>query len=69
MKPLKANQLREMSVIELQDELGKQKSHLFDFHRQGQLRQLNDYKSISVTRHNIARILTLISVKQKEGSA
>lgn len=56
-----------MSEPELKSELSKLKASLFDLRRQISLRQLKDSKSISVTRHNVARIETVLSAKQKEG--
>jgi len=66
MKPLKPNDVRQMSEPELQVELKKQRQNLFDYRRQAALHQLKDHQSLIVTRHNIARILTVLGAKEKE---
>jgi len=66
MKPLRANQLREKSLEELEEMLRSERFALFELRKKMALRDLKDVKSVMMQRHNIARILTVIAEKQKE---
>lgn len=69
MKDLKAKDLKEKSVPELEDLLEKERGALFKARRDLVFRQLTDTASLKVMRHNIARILTLIEEKKRGGAA
>ncbi len=65
MKDVKAKELRDLSVPELEGKLAQERAALFKARRDLVLRQLTDTSSLSVRRHNIARILTIISEKKR----
>lgn len=65
MKALKANELREKSVPELQGLLQEERNALYKARRDLVFRQTTDISSLKLRRHNIARILTLIGEKQR----
>lgn len=65
MKGQKASDLREKSVPELQQLLDAERAALYKARRALVFRQLTDTTTIRTHRHNIARILTLISEKQR----
>lgn len=67
MKDMKCTDLRDKTVPELEDMLAKEKADLFKARRDLVFRQMTDTASLKVRRHNIARILTVISEK-KQGS-
>ena len=50
---------RSLSEHDLIDEIEKARRHLYDLRFQLATRQLTDYKQISQTRHDIARLLTV----------
>lgn len=66
MKPTKANQLRQMSIRELEHELQKQKEELYRLRVQKSRLQLKDTSSLKITRKNIARILTILHQKRAQ---
>ncbi len=68
MKDLKASELREKTVPELEEMLNKERADLYKARRDLVLRQMTDTASLKIRRHNIARILTLINEK-KRGTA
>lgn len=69
MKSLKPKELREKNVPELEQLLAQERATLFKLRRDLVFRQVTDVSSIRVRRHNIARILTLISEKKRGGAA
>lgn len=68
MKDLKASDLREKNVPELEEMLVKERADLYKARRDLVLRQMTDTASLKIRRHNIARILTVIEEK-KRGNA
>lgn len=68
MKDIKPTELREKSVPELEEMLAAERAGLYKARRDLVFRQITDTASLKVRRHNIARILTLITEK-KRGNA
>ena len=68
MKDLKANELRDKSVPELEEMVRQERADLYKARRDLVLRQLTDTASLKVRRHNIARLFTVIEEK-KRGNA
>jgi large subunit ribosomal protein L29 len=68
MKNLKAKDLREKSVADLEAMVMEEHKAMYKSRRDLVLRQLKDTASFKVRRHNIARILTVINEK-KRGNA
>jgi large subunit ribosomal protein L29 len=69
MKPLKAKDLREKSIEELEQMLAQQHADLYQNRRDLVFRRVTDISSIKVRRHDIARIKTVITEKQSEVKA
>ena len=65
MKSFKSSELREKSVPELEEMLAQEKASLYNARRDLVFRQLTDTASIKARRHNIARINTVITEKQR----
>lgn len=65
MKNLKAKELREKSVAELEQLVTDERAAMYKARRDLVFRQLTDTASFKVRRHNIARILTVISEKNR----
>jgi len=65
LKNIKCSELREKSVPELEEILTQERAALFKARRDLVFRQLTDTTSIKVRRHNIARILTVITEKKR----
>lgn len=61
MKALKSGELREKSVEELKELLALERTALYIGRRDIVFRKNSDTASMSVRRHNIARILTIMS--------
>ena len=68
MKSLKSKELRGKSVPEFEELLAQERASLYKARRDLVFRQMTDTASLKVRRHNIARILTLIS-ESKGGQA
>jgi large subunit ribosomal protein L29 len=66
MKPLNPDQLRRMSLPELQRELDNLRNEQYRLRVQKTIGQLKDTDSIRQIRRNIARILTIINEKRRE---
>lgn len=66
MKALKARDLREKTIRELEEMAEKERAALYDLRRRLALRETQDTSSVKTTRHNIARILTVLSEKKRE---
>lgn len=65
MKELKAAELRDKTVPELEELLRKERAALYKARRDLVFRQSTDLSSIKALRHNIARILTTINEKKR----
>jgi len=66
MKGLKPRDLREKTIAELQELLEKERAALYDLRRRIALRETQDTASVKTTRHNIARIMTILTEKQRQ---
>jgi large subunit ribosomal protein L29 len=66
MKPLNPDQLRRMSLPELQRELDNLRNEQYRLRVQKSIGQLRDTDSMRQIRRNIARILTIINEKRRE---
>jgi large subunit ribosomal protein L29 len=58
------DKVRELTDVELSDELSTAKRHLYDLRFQLATRQLTDYSQIPQTRRTIARILTVMTERE-----
>lgn len=65
MKSLKPSELKDKTVPELEEILKQERAGLYKARRDLVFRQLTDTASLKVRRHNIARILTIITEKQR----
>jgi large subunit ribosomal protein L29 len=65
MKSSKSKDLREKSVPELETLLKAERAALYKARRDLVFRQVTDTASLKIRRHDIARILTIISEKQR----
>ena len=65
MKNLKAKELRDKSVAELEQMVQDERAAMFKARRDLAFRQLTDTSSFKVRRHNVARILTVITEKSR----
>jgi large subunit ribosomal protein L29 len=68
MRPLKPDQLRRMSIAELQKELDNLRNEQYRLRVQQTIGQLKDTDSMRQLKRNIARILTIINEKRREAS-
>ncbi|MBL8060897.1 MAG: 50S ribosomal protein L29 [Chthonomonas sp.] len=68
MKEIKASDLRDKSVPELEALLEQERASLYKARRDLVFRQITDTASLAARRHNIARILTVITEKKSGGS-
>lgn len=68
MKPLKPEQLRRMTLAELQKELDNLRTEQYRARVQKTIGQLNDTDSMRQLKRNIARIQTIINEKRREAS-
>lgn len=68
MKDLKPAELREKSVPELEEMIRQERANLYLARRDLVFRRIQDTASLKVRRHNIARMMTIITEK-KRGSA
>ncbi|MCS7272677.1 MAG: 50S ribosomal protein L29 [Fimbriimonadales bacterium] len=66
MKPLKPDQLRRMTMAELQKELDNMRMELYRLRVQKTIGQLKDTDSIRQLKRNIARVLTIINEKRRQ---
>jgi ribosomal protein L29 len=64
MKDLKPTELRDKSVPELEELVLQERAALYKARRDLVFRQMTDTSSLKVRRHNIARMLTIISEKK-----
>jgi ribosomal protein L29 len=65
MKNLKPADLRSKSVADLEAMVNDERAALYKARRDIVFRQLTDPSSIKVRRHNIARMLTVITEKNR----
>ncbi len=68
MKPLNPEQLRRMTLAELQKELDNLRTEQYRTRVQKTVGQLKDTDSMRQLKRNIARIQTVINEKRREGS-
>jgi large subunit ribosomal protein L29 len=66
MRPLKPDQLRRMSIAELQKELDNLRNEQYRLRVQQTIGQLKDTDSMRQLKRNIARIMTIINEKRRE---
>jgi large subunit ribosomal protein L29 len=66
MKALKAAELRNKSIEDLEDELEKEREALYNVRRQIIFGQLKDVMTVRTHRRNVARVLTILQQKRKE---
>jgi len=64
MKDLKTSDLRDKSVPELEELVNQERAALYKARRDLVFRQMTDTASLKIRRHNIARLLTIISEKK-----
>ena len=60
---MKANELREMSVEQLNSKLGELKEELFNLRFQLAINQLDKPHHITEVKHDIARVMTVLREK------
>ncbi|MCS7209248.1 MAG: 50S ribosomal protein L29 [Fimbriimonadales bacterium] len=65
MKPLKPDQLRRMTLPELQKELDNLRMELYRTRVQKTVAQLKNTDSLRQIKRNIARVLTIINEKRR----
>ena len=65
MKALSTKELRSKKLEELQDLLNKERGALFEDRRKLAFREGKDTNVVKNRRHNVARILTLITEMEK----
>ncbi len=65
MKATKTSELREKSVEELEQLVLDERANLYKARRDLVFRRVTDTESLKTRRHNIARMLTLITEKKK----
>jgi ribosomal protein L29 len=68
MKALKCSDLLTKSVEELQGMVAEERAALYKTRRDFVFRQTTDTAGKTTRRHNIARIMTVITQKEKEGA-
>jgi large subunit ribosomal protein L29 len=66
MKPLKPEQLRRMTLPELQKELDNLRTELYRTRVRKTVGQLKDTDSMKQIKRNIARIQTILNEKRRE---
>lgn len=69
MKDLKAQELRDKTVPELERLVEEERMALYRARRDLVFRQMTDTASLKVRRHNIARLLTIINEKKRGNGA
>ncbi len=60
---MKASELREMSVEQLNSKLGELKEELFNLRFQLEIKQLDNPHKIKDVKHDIARVMTVLREK------
>jgi large subunit ribosomal protein L29 len=69
MKEVKMNDLRGKSEAELEEMLAQERVALYQTRRDLVFRKTTDTTSMKTRRHNIARIMTLMTEMKKSGAA
>jgi large subunit ribosomal protein L29 len=69
MKSIKAADLHDKSVPELEEMIQQEREGLYRARRDLVFRQTTDTAGLKVRRHNIARMLTIISEKKRGGAS
>jgi large subunit ribosomal protein L29 len=69
MKSTKASDFRGMSVGDLEQLLLQKEAELYEMRKDLVFRKVTDIAGVKVRRHDIARIKTVITEKQKEVKA
>ena len=64
---MKAKELREMSVEQLESKLTELKRELFNLRFQHAINQLDNPHKIGDVKHDIARVMTVLREKNAEG--
>ena len=67
MKNLKPSDLKDKSVGDLEAMLVAERAGLFQTRRDLVFRKVQDQASLKIRRHNIARIMTVLNGKKREG--
>lgn len=67
MKDSNTAELRKMTVPELEEAIRQERANLYKARRDLVFRQMTDTASLKVRRHNIARMLTVITEKKRGG--
>lgn len=62
---MKASALREMTALELQEQLERDRQELFNLRFQSATQQLDNPRRVREVRRNIARILTLLQEREE----
>jgi large subunit ribosomal protein L29 len=65
MKSLKAKDLRDKTVAELEEMIVQERAALYGARRDLVFRKITDTTSIKSRRHNIARMLTVVAEKKR----
>lgn len=68
MKPLKAEQLRQMTIRELEQKLDELRTDLYRLRVQHSLAQLKDNSSLQMMKRNIARVQTVLNEKRRQAT-
>ena len=66
---MKINEIRDLSIAELEEKLQDCKKELFNLRFQKAVNQLENPKRITEVKKTIARIHTVINARELEGSA
>lgn len=67
MKHLKPGDLKDKSTDDLEAMLLNERAGLFQTRRDLVFRKVQDQASLKIRRHNIARIMTALNTKKREG--
>lgn len=62
---MKVSALREMTVVELREQLERDRQELFNLRFQAATQQLDNPRRVREVRRNVARILTLLHAREK----
>jgi large subunit ribosomal protein L29 len=65
MKETKAAELKDKSIPELEEMVRQERVNLYNARRDLVFRRMTDTSSLKARRHNIARMLTIISEKKR----
>jgi large subunit ribosomal protein L29 len=66
MKGMKPSELRDKNIEDLAEELAKEREALYNVRRQIIFGQVKDVMSVRGHRKNIAKLMTVITQKQRE---